>query len=311
MKFLEVRDVNNYYLVWRYQESLIFLKDQVKLINIKNINEIVNYFNCFDYKKIVSFTDNDIEGTLIYVNVSEPKSEFYLSDILPKQLAYDYVSFKLFRYINENCFIKYNSNYKRMVAGALYCSADDPLLRKMHVYALEQVKKYNNLKPTDLENKVKIIKNLFGSVGDNVWLEPSIRTDYGKHINVGDNLYVNADSVFLDVAPIYIGNNVYIAPRVCFFTAGHPITYNVRNKNLEFGQPISVGDNVWIGGNVVINPGVFIGSNVVIGSGSVVTKDIPSNSIAVGNPCKVIRSITEEDAKKWQIKEEDYYLDIK
>ncbi|MDE7213760.1 MAG: sugar O-acetyltransferase, partial [Anaeroplasmataceae bacterium] len=145
-----------------------------------------------------------------------------------------------------------------------------------------------------------IIKNLFGSTKEHFYLEPSIKMDYGFNIHIGDHFYANFDCVFLDVAPIIFGDHVYIAPRCCFYTAGHPIAAEVRNTDLEYGYPIRVGSNVWFGGNVVVNPGVTIGSNVVIGSGSVVTKDIPSNVVACGNPCKVIREITEEDTKQWQ-----------
>ena len=107
-----------------------------------------------------------------------------------------------------------------------------------------------------------------------------------------------------------IGDNVFFAPRVCIYTAGHPIDAEIRNVGLEFGKPVKIGNNVWVGGSTVINPGVTIGDNVVIGSGSVVTKDIPDNVIAVGNPCKVLRKITEEDRIYWQKQKEEYYNDL-
>ncbi|MDE7384168.1 MAG: sugar O-acetyltransferase, partial [Anaeroplasmataceae bacterium] len=158
---------------------------------------------------------------------------------------------------------------------------------------------YNQTLPEEIDKRRDIIKNLFGSTKEHFYIEPSIRMDYGFNIHIGDHFYANFDCVFLDVAPIIFGDHVFIAPRCCFYTAGHPIDADVRNMDLEYGYPIRVGSNVWFGGNVVVNPGVTIGSNVVIGSGSVVTKDIPSNVVACGNPCRVIREITEEDAKLW------------
>ncbi|QWB96674.1 sugar O-acetyltransferase [Mycoplasmatota bacterium] len=120
------------------------------------------------------------------------------------------------------------------------------------------------------------------------------------NIHIGKHFYANYDCIFLDVNKITIGDNVFIAPRVCIYTAGHPIDKDTRNEELEYGYPVTIGNDVWIGGNVVINPGVTIGDNVVIGSGSIVTKDIESNCVAAGNPCKKIRDITDEDKKYWE-----------
>ena len=115
----------------------------------------------------------------------------------------------------------------------------------------------------------------------------------------GDNFYANYDCIILDVCPVTIGDNVMFGPRVCIYTAGHPLDAEIRATGIEFGKPVTIGNNVWIGGNSVINPGVTIGSNVVIGSGSVVTKDIPANVIAAGNPCRILRPLTEEDRQYW------------
>ena len=128
---------------------------------------------------------------------------------------------------------------------------------------------------------------------------------------VGDNFYANMDCIFLDVNEIIIGNRVLLGPRVSIFTAGHPIDKDVRNTGLEYGHKVIIGDDVWIGGNTVINPGVTIGSNVVIGSGSVVTKDIPSDCIAYGNPCRVARKITKNDKDYWTKEMMLYYEDKK
>lgn len=137
---------------------------------------------------------------------------------------------------------------------------------------------------------------------------PPFHCDYGKNIEVGENFFANYNCIILDVAKVTIGKNVMFAPNVSIYTAGHPIHPDSRNSGYEYGIPVTIGDNVWIGGSVVINPGVTIGNNVVIGSGSVVTKDIPDNVIAVGNPCRVIREITEED-RKYYYKDRTFAVD--
>ena len=123
---------------------------------------------------------------------------------------------------------------------------------------------------------------------------------------MGKNFYANYDCIIIDVCPVTIGDQVFFGPRVCVYTAAHPIDAKVRSTGLEYGKPVTIGDDVWVGGNTVINPGITIGSNAVIGSGAVVTKDIPGGVIAAGNPCKVLRSITEEDRKYWHLKQEEY-----
>jgi maltose O-acetyltransferase len=123
---------------------------------------------------------------------------------------------------------------------------------------------------------------------------------------LGENFYANFDCIILDVNKVEIGNNVMLGPKVCIYTAGHPIDAKVRSKLLEFGKPIKIGNDVWVGGNAVINPGITIGDNVIIGSGSIVTKNIPNNVIAVGNPCKVLREITEKDKEYWGEQEKAY-----
>ena len=131
--------------------------------------------------------------------------------------------------------------------------------------------------------------------GENVYFEPPFHCEYGKHITLGENFYSNAGCVMLDVARIRIGNNVMFGPNVSIYTAGHPLHPDSRNSGYEYGIPVTIGNNVWIGGCCVILPGVTIGDNAVIGAGSVVTKDIPANVCAAGNPCRVIREITEAD----------------
>ena len=141
-------------------------------------------------------------------------------------------------------------------------------------------------------------------------MQPNLRIDYGKNITIGSNFYANFDCVLIDVAAITIGDNVMFGPRVCLYTAGHPIDPVVRNSGLEFGKSITIGNNVWIGGSSVVNPGVTIGDNVIIGSGSVVTKDILANTIAVGNPCRVMREITHEDQVFWEAQQAEYWAEV-
>ena len=139
------------------------------------------------------------------------------------------------------------------------------------------------------------LKALLGKTGENLLIEAPFYCDYGWNIEVGENFFANYHLTILDVGKVTIGKNVQIAPNVSIYTAGHPIHPDSRNSGYEYGIPVAIGDNVWIGGNAVIMPGVVIGSNTVIGAGSVVTKNIPDWSVAAGNPCRVIRQITEED----------------
>ena len=158
----------------------------------------------------------------------------------------------------------------------------------------------------DKKDEMKaMIKDIVGKCGKDIFIEPPFHCDYGKNIEVGENFYANFNCVILDVGKVKIGNNVMFAPNVSIYTAGHPIHPESRNSGYEYGIGITIGDNVWVGGSVVINPGVHIGNNVVIGSGSVVTKDIPDNVIAVGNPCRIIREITEDD-RKYYFKDREF-----
>lgn len=172
---------------------------------------------------------------------------------------------------------------------------------------------YNKSHPSDNKIRGEIIKSLLGSCGESIKIEPPFQCDYGYNIEVGNNFYSNHNLIILDVGKVTIGKNVMFGPNVTIVTAGHPLHYKSRQSGYEYGIPISIGDNVWIGCNVVINPGVKIGSNSVIGSGSVVTKDIESNALYAGVPCKKIREITDSDIKyyfKDRVFDVDDYLEV-
>lgn len=158
-----------------------------------------------------------------------------------------------------------------------------------------KVYEYNTAKPWEYEKLESGLRSILGSSGKNICVMQPFHCDYGFNIEVGDNFYANYNLTILDVAKVKIGSNVFVAPNVSIYTAGHPVHYEARNSMYEYGIAVTIGDNCWIGGNAVICPGVKIGNGVVIGAGSVVTKDIPDNVIAAGNPCKVIREITDED----------------
>ncbi len=198
------------------------------------------------------------------------------------------------------------SEKQKMLSGKLYMAADDEL-RRDNKKSRMLTRLFNNSTEEQIGYRKELLKELFEKTGENLYIEPPFRCDYGCHISIGNNFYANYDCIIVDVCKVIIGENVMFGPRVGIYTAGHPIDVDIRNTGLEFGKPVTIGDNVWVGGSTVINPGVNIGSNVVIGSGSVVTKDIPDNVVAVGNPCRILRKITEEDRAYWEAKKEEYY----
>ena len=196
---------------------------------------------------------------------------------------------------------------ERMLAGLPYKAWLDGLGEERMENKLK-IHEYNLTRPDDKKKMKKMIKDILGKTGEDVCVEQPFRCDYGKNIEVGNNFFANYNCVILDVAKVTIGENVMFAPNVSIYTAGHPIHPESRNSGYEYGIPVTIGDNVWVGGNVVITPGVKIGNNVVIGAGSVVTKDIPDNVIAVGSPCRVIREITEDD-RKYCYKDKEFDVD--
>jgi len=184
-----------------------------------------------------------------------------------------------------------NSEKDKMLRGELYDANHDSKLiaeRKACKAVLHEI---NTMSPDDDEKRNELFRRIFGKIHGQFIIESPFHCDYGYNIELGENFYMNVNCVILDEAKVRFGDNVFIAPNCAFYTAGHPLDIEQRNKGIEYAMPITVGSNVWIGGNVVVLPGVTIGDNCVIGAGSVVVKDIPANTLAVGNPCKAIRSL--------------------
>lgn len=184
-----------------------------------------------------------------------------------------------------------DSEKDKMLRGELYDANYDCNLiaeRKACKVVLHEI---NTMSPDYDEKHYELFRKIFGKTNGQFIIESPFHCDYGYNIELGKNFYMNVNCVILDEAEVRFGDNVFIAPNCAFYTAGHPFDIELRNKGLEYAKPITVGNNVWIGGNVVVLPGVTIGDNCVIGAGSVVVKDIPANTLAAGNPCKVIRSL--------------------
>lgn len=198
---------------------------------------------------------------------------------------------------------------KRRDAGIAYIADKEVMEQQKRARKLTQ--ELNTVDRSDFEKIEKIVKELLGK-SEGAFINPPFYCDYGFNIEVGKNFYANYNCTILDVGKVTIGDNCMFAPNVAIYTAGHPIHPDSRNSMYEYGIQVSIGDNCWLGGNTIVCPGVKIGNNVVIGAGSVVTKDIPDWSIA-GNPCRVIRTITEEDRKYYYKKnefDEDAWKDL-
>lgn len=179
---------------------------------------------------------------------------------------------------------------EKMLSGETY-NPYVPDLTKDRARLKDQIYQYNQLKPSESEAKQELLKKVLGSTKESFTIEQPFYCDYGYNIHIGNNFFSNFNCVILDVALVTIGDDVLLGPNVSLFTVNHVLDPKGRKQGLEYAKPITIGNNVWIGGNVVILPGVTIGENSVIGAGSVVTKDIPANVIAVGNPCKVVKEI--------------------
>ena len=183
--------------------------------------------------------------------------------------------------------------------GALYDANYDTELIAERTAAKELCFELNNLRPSMVAERDEIVRRLLGQVGKNCCIESPFHCDYGYNIVAGDNFYMNAGCIILDGARVTFGDNVFVAPHCGFYTAGHPLDHERRNAGLEYALPITIGNNVWIGAQVCVLPGVTIGDDSVIGAGSVVTKDIPAGVLAAGNPCRVIREISEADKLRY------------
>lgn len=188
-----------------------------------------------------------------------------------------------------------NLPYKAWLDGL----SEERLENKKKIY------EFNRCEPEEMQRSQELLKQILGKTGENVWIEAPFHCDYGYNIEVGENFFANYNLVILDVGKVKIGKNAQFAPNVAIYTAGHPVHPDSRNSGYEYGIDVTIGDNVWLGGNTVVMPGVHIGNNVVIGGGSVVTKDIPDDVIAVGNPCRVLRKITEDD-RKYYFKDREF-----
>lgn len=179
---------------------------------------------------------------------------------------------------------------EKMLKGEMYDPADAEL-RKDRTNARRLTRLYNQTLETEESKRIQLLKELFGSTGDHLFIEPSFKCDYGYNIHVGENFYANFDCVILDACEVRIGDHCFIAPGVHIYTATHPLNPYERNSGEEYAKPVTIGHNVWIGGRAVINPGVTIGNNVVIASGAVVTKDVPDYAVVGGNPARVIKQL--------------------
>ncbi|WP_316250568.1 sugar O-acetyltransferase [Catenovulum sp. 2E275] len=186
------------------------------------------------------------------------------------------------------------TNKEKMLNGEYYISWDQQLTDEREA-AKDRLFEFNAIRPSLRAEREAIIHKLFSKVGKNCWIESPFNCDYGYNIEVGDNFYANSNCCILDCGRVVFGNNVWIGPNVGFYTPEHAFDNEERSAGYEQSLPIQVGDNVWIGGGVSILSGVTIGSNCIIGAGSVVTKNIPDNSLVVGNPARVLRQITEQD----------------
>ncbi|HIF9432393.1 TPA: sugar O-acetyltransferase [Photobacterium damselae] len=183
---------------------------------------------------------------------------------------------------------------QRMHSQQVYF-CDDSELVKEQLICLERLYDFNHSRPSHIEQRQALMKQMFASVGKDCYIEPPLHANWGKHTHLGDSVYANFNLTLVDDTHIYIGNHVMIGPNVTIATAGHPITPELRKQVSQFNIPVHIKDNVWLGAHCVVLPGVTIGENSVIGAGSIVTKDIPANVVAVGNPCKVLRPINERD----------------
>ena len=192
------------------------------------------------------------------------------------------------------------SEKEKMLKGGLYLPEDDEVLSNERIKCKTLCYQFNSLSSEKTDERKELIKKIIGKTGNKFWIEQPFICDYGYNIEIGENFYSNHNLTILDCAKVTFGDNVFIGPNCSFYTAEHPINYRIRNKGFEYAEPITIGNNVWIGGSVTVLSGITIGNNAVIGAGSVVAKDIPNNVVIAGNPAKIIKYL---DAEKFKDKE--------
>lgn len=183
----------------------------------------------------------------------------------------------------------------KLHSGELYYPSGDEIMSEQ-LKCLDRLCDFNATRPTELDKRAKMLKEMFAEIGENCYIEPPFRSNWGgKHVHFGKCVYANFNLTLVDDTHIYVGDNTMIGPNVTLATAGHPILPELREKGYQYNMPVKIGKNCWLGAGVIVLPGVEIGDNTVIGAGSIVTKNVPSNVVAVGNPCRVMREINEKD----------------
>ena len=194
------------------------------------------------------------------------------------------------------------TDFEKMHSGEIYNPSDDAIFEEQ-IKCLDRLYDFNATRPTEQDKREKLLKEMLAEVGENCYIEPPFHSNWGgKNVHLGKNVYFNFNATLVDDTHIYIGDCTMLGPNVVIATAGHPILPELREQALQYNMPVHIGRNCWLGAGVIVLPGVSIGDNTVIGAGSVVTKDIPANVVAVGNPCKVLREINDHD-------KEFYYKD--
>ncbi len=184
---------------------------------------------------------------------------------------------------------------EKLHTGELYLPGDKEILKEQ-LQCLDKLYEFNMTRPSELEKREKMLSEMFAEIGSDCYIEPPLRTNWGgRHVHFGKNVYANFNLTLVDDTHIYVGDYTKFGPNVVIATAGHPILPELREKAYQYNAPVHIGKNCWLGSGVIVLPGIKIGDNVVIGAGSVVTKDLPDNVVAVGNPCRVLRTINEQD----------------
>lgn len=200
------------------------------------------------------------------------------------------------------------NNREKMLTGDLYLPDGDDVM-KDQLLCLEKLYDYNATRPLEGEKRFKLLKEMFAEIGEDSYIEPPLHANWGgHHVHFGKRVYANFNLTLVDDSHIYVGDYTMIGPNVTIATAGHPILPELREKNYQYNIPVHIGKNCWLGAGVVVLPGVTIGVNTVIGAGSIVTKDIPANVVAVGNPCRVLREINDRD-KEYYFKDRKIQLE--